>query len=578
MYEHNGVHSWLLEYTGKCKAGEIIVGHELMQQLDLLLEHFDDPAIRVDFVQAHKRIKLIETQCKHFEAPFAGKPFLLELFQKAFIESVYAFQIYDEELGKWVRKYQEVLLLCGRKNGKTPLVSAICLAEFFCGPAGAKILCSSNDYEQASLVFDAIDNMREESPALEKVTRKNIKGIYFGNPKHPKRKGKYSYRNKGSIRKISAKTGAKEGRLLSVAAADEIHELPNNASIMPIRQALSTQEEPLFFELTTEGFLIDGYLSERLKEARRVLTGELERPRWLAWLFTQDSEAEVWADERNWVKSNPGLGLIKKWSFIRQMIDEARSNTATRMFVLSKDFNLQQAQAAAWLLPEENENPATFDIEAMRGAIALGGCDLSETTDMTCAKVIIMRPGDKTKYALARYFIPESRLEQAAQAIGSQAIDADEIRRYQDWKRRGLLTVCPGNEIDHSLITAWFVSLFKQHGIRTYKICMDRWGANYLAKDLGDYGFDVEKLTFDKQNVSNPMKNLEADLRSKLVNYNAHEITRWCLGNTGVKVDNLGLIMPVKMQPTRRIDGTAALILCYYAYNKYRSEYLQAIR
>jgi phage terminase large subunit-like protein len=138
--EYNGVHSWLLEYIDKCKSKEIIIGRELMRMLNILLTHFDDPNIKVDLTEAHKRIKFIETQCKHSEAPYAGKPFILMLFQKAFIESIYAFYIYDEELQEWLRKYQEILFLVARKNGKTPLISALCLAEFFCGEMGTKIL------------------------------------------------------------------------------------------------------------------------------------------------------------------------------------------------------------------------------------------------------------------------------------------------------------------------------------------------------------------------------------------------------------------------------------------------------
>lgn len=139
--------SFLIEYIEKCKTGEIVIGHELMQMLDILLENFNSSDVNIDLDDAQKRIKLIETKCKHSEAPFAGKPFLLELFQKAFIESIYIFKIHDKEIGRWIRLYQEVLFLVARKNGKTPLISAICLAEFFCGQMGLKILCSSNDYE-----------------------------------------------------------------------------------------------------------------------------------------------------------------------------------------------------------------------------------------------------------------------------------------------------------------------------------------------------------------------------------------------------------------------------------------------
>ena len=568
-YEHQGAHSWLLEYIGKCRTGEILIGHELRQQLDMLQEHFSDPAIRVDFAPAHKRIRFIETRCRHFEAPFAGRPFILELFQKAFVEAIYAFQIWDDELGRWVRKYQDVLFLVARKMGKTPLIAALCLAEWFCGPVGLKILCSSNNYEQADLMFQAIDAMREQSPALAKVTRKNIKGIGFGNPKRPRSKGKFSYQNKGSIRRISAKTKAQEGRNIGVGAVDEVHELPDNSSIMPIRQALSTQEEPLYFELTTEGF-VDGYLTERLKEARQVLAGELERPRWLIWLYTQDSEAEIWADESTWVKSNPGLGAIKKWSFLRGMVDEARTSMSTRAFVLAKDFNVRGSAAGqAWLPPQVTDREDVFDMEYLRGALALGGCDLSETTDLMCAKALIMRPNDDRKYIVSHYWIPQGQLERCSE---------EDRKRYEAWATDKKLTVVPGNENDHSLITAWYIALHKEWGIRAYRIAMDRWGANYLARELDDYGFEVEKVTFDPAQVSSPMKHAEKDLLAGLVNWGGHPVTRWCLKNTGVRIDSKEQILPRKLEANRRIDGAAALILCYYAYDKHRAEYLQALR
>lgn len=538
--EYNGIHSWLLEYIDKCKSGEIIIGHELMQMLDILLTHFDNPEITIDFTGAHKRIKFIETQCRHSEAPFAGKPFILMLWQKALIEAIYIFTIHDDEVGRKVRLYQEVLLEIGRKNGKTPTISADCLSEFFCGQIGTKILCSSNDYEQADLMFQAIDAMREQSPSLSKVTRKNIKGIYFGNPKKQKHKGKFSYQNKGSIRKISAKTGAKEGKNIAVGAVDEVHELKDDSSIMPIRQALSTQDEPLYFELTTDGFVNDGYLDTRLNEAKKVLNGELDRPRWLIWLYTQDSEAEVWQDEKSWVKSNPGLGTIKKWSFLRGMVEEAKTNMATRAFVLAKDFNIKQNTSTAWLPPEIYTNESTLDQEILRGCAGIGSVDLAETTDLLSARMTVMRPGDTTKYMLQKYFIPETKLDKTPD-------DVD----YLDWAKHDLIKICPGNDNDFSFITEWFVYIVKQLGIRPYKIGYDNALAKYWVKDMEDTGFDMERIPQKREVMSTPMKLLEADLRSKLINYNNNPIDKWCLKNTSFEIDKLGQIMPVKVQCIR---------------------------
>jgi len=557
-------HSFLIEYMDKCESGEILIGQDMRKMHEILRRHLNNPDIRFELDDAHKRIKFIETHCKHYEAPFSGKPFILELFQKAFIEAVYSFKIYDPEIGRWVRLFQDVLLVIGRKNGKTPLVSAINLAEFFCGPKGIRILCSSNDYEQAGLMFDAINAMREESPALEKRTRKNIKGIFFGNPKHPTHSGKFSYSNKGTIRKISAKTGAKEGRNIGVGAVDEVHEMKDNSLVMPIRQALSTQEEPLYFELTTEGFTNDGYLDERIRDARQVLAGELDRPRWLIWMYTQDSEKEVWQDERTWVKSNPGLGPIKKWSFLRGMIEEAKTNKATRAFVLAKDFNIKQNNAAAWLDAETIDNKETFDLEDFRSAFAIGAVDLSKSGDLASARALFLRNGKK--YTVQQYFIPQTKLDK---------LTGDEKKRYETWKEDGLLTISEGNENDFRLVTAWFVKLWKEYGIRFYKIGYDRWSAIYWVKEMEEYGFDMQRVDQKWGSMSEPMKLVEADLSSKFLIYNDHPIDRYCLENTALAVNNKMEQMPVKVQgkDEKKIDGAVTMIIAYRVYIDNRTEF-----
>jgi len=568
---YNGQYSFLLEYISKCKSGEIIVGQELLQELDILLAHFDDTEITINFEDAQKRIKFIESKCKHYEAPFAGKPFILMLFQKAFIEAIYSFQIYDEEVGRLIRLYQSILFLVGRKNGKTPFISAICLAEYVCGSLGLKILCSSNDYEQADLMFQAIDAMREESPSLNKITRKTVKGIFWGNPKTHKHTGKFSYKNKGNIKKISAKTGAKEGRNIGVGAVDEVHEMKDNSSIMPIRQALSTQDEPLYFELTTEGIINDGYLDDRLKEARQVLDGELERPRWLIWLYTQDNEKEIWQDESSHVKSNPGLGVIKKRSFIRQMLEEARTSRPTRVFVLSKDFNIKQNNSAAWLMTEDIVNEETFDLEKFRNCFAIGGADLSKTGDLTSGRIMLMKPGDDHKYFHQQYFIPESKLEK---------LNKEDLVKFKKWIREGYITVCPGNENDFRLVTAWFYKLYKDYNIRVFMTGYDKWSAVYWVKEMEEMGFDCLRVNQDFGNMSEPMKLVEKDLKSNLIIYNNNPVDKWCFENTAFILNNRQDIMPIKVQglDEKKIDGAVTTIICYKVYIDNRTTFLELVK
>lgn len=567
MIKTNEVESFLKEYIEKCKSGEIVIGQELMQMLTILESNFNCPDIRFELDDAHKRIKFIETHCKHFEAPFSGKPFILLLFQKAIIETLYAFKIYDEEYGDFVRKYRSLLYVCGRKNGKSPFASAIALAEFFCGPKGCKIMCSSNDDQQAGILFDAINNMREESRVLERKTRKNLTGIYFGNPRKPIRKGKFSYQNKGSIRKLTARTGSKEGRNLFMGLVDEVHEMKDNGLVLPIEQALSTQYEPFYIELTTEGFTNDGYLDKRMKEAREVLSGELERPRWLIWMYTQDSEQEIWQDESTWSKSNPTIGEVKRWSFLREKVEEAKTNAETRAFVLSKDFNIKQNTAAAWLMENEYMNHETFDIEDFRGHFGIGGVDLAETTDLACAKIMLMRKDSSKKYFLTKYFIPEAKLDVK-----------DDGADYRAWANAGLIEVSPGNENDFSLITKWFINVYKQFGIRPFKVGYDNALAKYWAKEMEDVGFDLERIPQKRHHMSSPMKLLGQDLRSGIVNYNANPIDIWCLGNMGFSVDNREFIMPIKIKQDKRIDGGVAKIISYATYTRFRNDFINLLK
>jgi phage terminase large subunit-like protein len=573
--------SYLHLYDEKIKSGQIVAGTHIKQGIQRFLDDFDNPELRIDLSESDKRIRFIENECKLYEAPFSGRPFRLELFQKAIIESIYAIKKWNPEAnfgkGGWVRKYQDVLILIARKNGKTPLVAAISLSEFMCGEMGTKILYGSNDFEQADLAFSATDAMREESPSMAKRTRRNQKGIFFGNPKHRKTKGKYSYQNKGSIRKISANGKNKEGRNIKVGVVDEVHEMEDDHLIMPIQQALSTQDEPLYFEITTEGFTEDGYLDHRLADAQKVLDGELDRPDWAIWWYSQDSEEEVWQDEKSWQKSNPGIGVIKKWSYLRKQVEEAKSNPSQRAFVLAKDFNIKQNSSAAWLDEATIANTETFDPEMLRGQYYIGGLDFAETTDLCSARALFEDQQTKKKYTLQMYFIPEAK----ADAI----LDDDsqlnpERKNYREWEKQGLVVICPGAEVDAELVAGWFVDLYEHYGMMPYKIGYDNWHSKDFQEIIADnFGKEVlERIGMDFMSLSGPMRSLESDLGRNVLVYNNNEIDRWCLSNTGYKTNNIGLIMPVKKYGTskNRIDGTLSDIICYATFNRYRSLYRDA--
>ncbi|MFW6029148.1 MAG: terminase large subunit [Halanaerobiales bacterium] len=576
----NGEYSWFLEYYNKIKSGEIIAGHELKKQINLLVDDFYSDNYIYDTDDAEFRIEFIENFIRHTKSPFYGKPFKLTLWEKAVVEVFYSFKWTDkgyiEYYGekppqKHLRRFKKLILLIARKNGKSSFASALVLTELMCGNGGSDIVCSSNDDAQASIIFEETNVMREQFDPKGKRTHKNLKYII-------------NLKNNSKIFKLSDRTKNKEGRNIDGAILDESHEMQTNIIAKSIDQSQSVKDEPWFINITTEGFVNDGYLDKELKYARSVIDGDIEDRTLLSFLYTQDSETEIYQDEESWQKSNPSLGEIKKNKYLKDQLKKAQHDKGERVFMLAKDFNIKQNNAEAWLLPEEIKNEARINLEDLIGSLGIGGIDLSETIDLTSAKVMIMKPGDpesresQTKYFLTKYFIPEAKLDLDNKTERKEESKAT-IKKYIEWAKNGFIEVHPGNEIDYSKITEWYVSLYKQYNIRLFKIILDKWGANYLARELeDDVGYETEKINFNKNNVSNPMKLLEADLKSKLVNYNNNPVDVFCLSNAGIKVDNLGLVMPIKIEDSKRIDGVASKILCYYGYNKYRTEYLDLIR
>jgi len=560
------VKSWLREYYAQIQSGAIIVGHDLKEQLDILIADLGDSRFVYDTREANFRMRFIETFCKHTKAPFYGKPFLLEVWQKALIEALYSFRWTDDgyfnHYGEKppqpnLRRFKKLILIIGRKNGKSTLTSALALTELMIGESGTDICCSSNDDAQSRIVFDEINNMRELFDATDKRTHKNLKGMW-------------NNKNKSSVFRLSDRTRNKEGRNIGLGILDESNEMRDNTIAKSIDQSMSTKLQPMFINITTEGFMRNGYLDDEIRYAHSVLAGDADDPTLLTWLYTQDSENEVWQDETSWQKSNPSLGTIKQRKYIVDQMRKAQLDKAERIFMLAKDFNVKQNTSAAWLVESDYMSEAKFDVEDFRGAIGIGGIDLSETTDLCCAKALLMRRGDSTKYFLTRYWIPESKVEQGSR---------DDKQNYLAWAKDGLIEISPGNENNHSLITQWYLNLYHQFGIRMYKIGYDAWGSRYLVRELEDAGFDTEKVPMD-WGLSNPMKLLEADLKSDLVNYGANPIDKWNLGNVGLKMDNLGRIMPVKVndQSNKRIDGAVTKIIAYAVYQRNQTEYLGIVR
>lgn len=552
--------SYLLEYKERCGAGEFVIGQELWLELENLENDLRSGEYLYDTEDAKLRIRFIEGCIRLTKSPYYNKPMILMLWQKALIEAIYSFKMPDTML----RRFKRILLLIARKNGKSELCSGIGLGEFFLGNAGADIVAGSNDDAQASIIYDAIDTMRVLIDPNNVDTKRNQRFLLnkITNTK---------------VFKLSDRTRNKEGRNIDVAFLDETHEMKESDIAKAIEQSQSLKDEPLFFNLTTEGFVKDGYLDQEIEKARAVIYNEdPEDPankRLLPWFYTQDSELEVWTGNREnrlWMKSNPTVGVIKKWEYLEEQVAQARKSKADRIYVLCKDFNIKQNAAEAWLNLEDYDYESGYDLKSFKGCIALGAVDLSETTDLTCAKVLMMKAGDNKKYVLSMYFIPESKLES----------DITSGAKYAEWAKAGYVTVCEGNDIDLSVVADWFYSLYEKYGIKLWKCGYDQKFAKDWIRRMEFYGWqkggedgDLIMIQQNAQTLSNAIKLLEADLKSQLVQYGNNPVDKWCFSNAGIKVDDHQQSLIVKTETAKRIDGAVCTAILYETFRRYRNDY-----
>jgi phage terminase large subunit-like protein len=540
--------NYLLEYYNQINNGSIIIGNELRTTLDGLVKDLNNPRFVFDEISGEIRIKFIETFCKHTKSPFNGEPFILELWEKALLQSAYGFKYKDTGL----RRFNEVVLLIARKNGKTTFIAGIDLAEFFLSKGGVDIVCASNTSDQASILFEEINNMREGSKSLsnEKRSKKNIFYIY-------------SPKTKNKIKKLSAQSRNKDGYNIEVGCIDEVHEMTDSKVYDAIKQSQSTKKEPLIFIITTEGNVTGGFLDKKLEYVRKMLKGEIEDEKVLPWLYTQDNTEEIYSDSKTWMKSNPSLGKIKLSSYLEDIMNKSKNDLSTRVTMLCKDFNIKQTDSGSWLLYNDLNNEETFDINELQDSYAIGAVDLSNTTDLTCALLLIIK--NNKKYVIPHFFMPNEVL--------TKRMEEDSVP-YDTWSQLGLITLSDGNQNDFSLVTNWFKEMISTYNIRPLWIGFDPWNSLYWVKEMEDSGFTMEKVRQGVYSLSEPMKQLEADFKNKLVNYNNNPILKWCLANTQAKVDINGNIQPSKLNSRyKRIDGSVALIIAYAVLNRYKSEY-----
>ena len=529
---------------------------EMVITLERLMQDRESDDYIYDTTKADLYIDIMENLFRQTKEPFYNAPLKLLLWQKAWISAMYGFLMPETK----VDRFRRCLLLISRKSGKSTVCAGLGLATMLIGGRGLDIVCSSNNDTQANILYDEINTMRQMIDPYNEFTWKNQQHIRCT-----------ELNNK--VFKISDTTKNKEGRNVTIGLIDEANELKDGGVVKAIEQSQSTKPNPKLIILTSEGFLSDGVLERELKYARDILFNEFEDEvsvRFLPWIYTQDSESEVWdGNEENklWLKSNPSLGIVKKWEYLEQQVAKAKYSKEDRAYVLTKDFDIHQNTAEAWLLSDDYSYVDNFNPEDFQNAVAIGGVDLSETTDLTSACVILRRPNDPKKYVLSMYWIPETKLD-------PKNDDSMAGAKYSEWQKDGLIRVDSGrNYINTTLVADWFYELYRKYRIRLYKCGYDVRFSREWEDRMNDYGFDTEIVYQRPEVMSLPSKMMESDLKHRVIS-GLTDIDKWCLSNCALKLDSkgYGLVVKVDGQDSRRIDGAVAKIIAYEIYRRYQTD------
>lgn len=548
------------EYWEEIQSGREVVGEKIYKTLKKLVYDLDHES---EFFYSPKRanhiIEFFENYCHHSKGKYGGKPVILELWEKAILAAAFGFIDIEGN-----RKYREVILIVGKKNGKSLLASGTGLYMLTAdGEPGPEVYAVATKRDQAKIIWMESKRMINKSPALKKRTRSLVGEIDA------------DYCD-GVFKPLASDSDTLDGLNIHCGLMDEIHQWKSGKKLYDIiADGVIAREQPLIFITSTAGTVREDIYDMKYDEAKRVIDGYFDPTgykdeRLLAFIYELDKRSE-WTDERCWKKANPGLGTIKNIGTLRDKVEKAKNNPLLVKNLVCKEFNIAETTVDAWLTAEQVINPMKFEIGTLKPRYGIGGTDLSSTTDLTAAKVIFRVPDNENVYVLQMYWLPESLVE--------KRVKEDHIP-YDVWIDQGLMRTCKGNRISYHDVTAWFQEVQDVYDVYLYKIGYDSWSAVYWVEEMEQtFGKNVMvPIIQGKKTLSGPMKALGADLEAKLVVYNDHPIDKWCLFNTAVDVDKNDNIQPMKTSiPTRRIDGTAALLDAYVVYQNNLNDYLTMI-
>ena len=559
--------NWPKRYLKAIESGKIPVSRKVAEvyrrEVAWMTKPPDDPNFIWHFSAAagQHHIDFMQNFCKQSKGSYGGKNISFMLFQLAKMQLVFG---WVDDQGN--RRFREIIDVRARKNGKSTEAAALCHDLLLDdGESGPEIYVVANSRDQAKDgVFTEAVNMRQQSPALRSLERKRQSDIYCA-------------QNFGKIKALAAKTDNLDGLNASLVIQDEWHEQQNSALYDIMKQSQIFRDQPLYWLISTNGFRREAFFDEKYEEGSRIALWEegFRTYRVLALIYELDSREE-WLDEPMWIKANPGLGVIKKIETLREHVEQAKRDPTFLATVLTKDFNVPETSVDAWLSYDDIVNHKVASQKLLNNSYAVGGCDLSATTDLTCATLLILKPDDENLYVLQKYFLPQSKLDEL-----QSETDHPKEAPYKKWVEQGWIIVCPGARVDYHAVTKWFYDMAVENDIRPLWVFYDAALSGYWVPEMEECGFDMESVRQGPFTWTYPMKQLGAAFQEHRVIYQNNPVLRWCLSNTCKKTtnkDGIESIQPVKASTKRRIDGMVSLLNAFTGYAKHADEIIPYLR
>lgn len=562
--------NYIYEYYQKISDGSITVGRWIHLVYEYIIKGLEEKKFVFDSKKANKAITWIETHCFHVEGPLAPGRFKLELWEKAFISCV--FGIVDKDSG--FRIFREVLLLIGRKNGKSILASSI--ADYVFqedGGFGARVYNIAPKLDQADIVFNntwamiQLDPEQSEKKEAVAAKRKETHEKVEDDPTVVKKRMSDLFvpATNSTMKKISASDRKSDGFNPSLCICDEIASWEGDKGLKTyevMKSGMGARPEALLLSCTTAGYVNDSIYDELLKRATRFLLGDSKETRLLPFLYMID-DVEKWNDINELQKSNPNLGVSVTVDYLLEEIAVAEGSLSKRAEFITKYACLKQNSSLAWLPAQvvEGMSGEHLSLESFRSSYCVAGIDLSQTTDLTVATVIIEKNGEL--YVFAKFWLPAEKIDDAIARDGVP---------YNIYQQRGLLDLSGDNFVDYHDCYNWLTSLVEQYEILPLMVGYDRYSAQYLIQDLERYGFRTDDV-FQGDNLWGVLQEMEGLFKDGKVHIGDNDLLKIHLLNSAIKMSvERGRGKLVKINPVMHIDGVAAMADAFCVRQKWFSE------